>query len=302
MSEPNEKALPSPTWDGVVPRLGLEDYAAKYKDTFAFERKDGILLAQMHHNGGPGLANYVTHGTWAQAWLDIGNDPENDVMILTGTGEEWVVPDLQSFERSRAEFSSFEWFRFYQDAQKLVENLVNAIDFPTIGAINGSGGFQHTALVCDITLCSENTLFFDPHFLVNAVPGDGIGLSFQELMGNKRAIYYMYTGATFTAQQALEWGVVNEVLPADQLLPRAWELAEMIRRRPISARHFTSALSKRIWKRRMLNDYGFHLAHEALGAEFDKLFKVGEPNELKISDGNIEDYPLNVPTDPKDKD
>ncbi len=99
------------------------------------------------------------------------------------------------------------------------------------------------ALLCDITLCADHAVLFDPHFGdLGAVPSDGQGLTFQELMGLKRAAYYLYTSDKIDAQTAREIGLDNEVLPLDRLLPR---------RRP--------------WKRLLVQDLGFHLGHELLG-------------------------------------
>jgi len=97
------------------------------------------------------------------------------------------------------------------------------------------------------------------------VPGDGQGLTFQELMGLKRAAYYLYTSEKITAQLAKEMGLVNEVVPLDRLLPRAQEIAEKIMQKPRAIRRLTSAVLRRQWKRRLVQDLGFHIAHELLG-------------------------------------
>jgi enoyl-CoA hydratase/carnithine racemase len=115
----------------------------------------------------------------------------------------------------------------YYDATKLLENFVFAIDIPTIAAINGPS-IAHTefALLCDIALAAETATIIDPHLPAGVAPGDGQQLTLQELIGTKRAAYHLYPGEPIGAQQALELGLVNEVLPADRLLPRAWELAQ----------------------------------------------------------------------------
>ncbi len=102
------------------------------------------------------------------------------------------------------------------------------------------------------------------------MPGDGQGLTFQELMGLKRAAYYLYTSDTINAEMAKEMGLVNEVLPLDGLLPRAWEIAEKIMQKPRSIRRMTSAVLRRKWKRRLVEDLGFHIAHELLGMHLTK--------------------------------
>ncbi len=73
-----------------------------------------------------------------------------------------------------------------------------------------------------------------------------------------------------TAQMAKELGLVNEVQPLDRLLPRAWEIAEKIMQKPRAIRRMTSAVLRRQWKRRLVEDLGFHVAHELLGMHLNK--------------------------------
>ena len=82
--------------------------------------------------------------------------------------------------------------QLYHDATKLLEAFIFNIEIPTIACINGPGLHTEFALLCDITLCADHAELFDPHFRFNLVPGDGQGLTFQELMGPKRAAYYLY--------------------------------------------------------------------------------------------------------------
>lgn len=263
---------------GFVARPAFDEYAEKYAEYFVMRRENGIIELRMHTGGGPATFNFAVHNAWAQAWQEVGNDPENEVLILTGTGEHWLAfadaaltPDelraLVPAERPR----DFAYEHTYYDATKLVENFVFGIDIPTIAAINGPS-LAHTefALMCDITLCAQDATIMDPHFLTGVAPGDGLQLGLQELIGTKRAAYHLYTGAAIGARQALELGLVNEVLPRDRLLPRAWELAGTIMQRPRTARRLTHAIVQRPWKRRLVQDLGFGLAHEMFGIAVDK--------------------------------
>ena len=76
---------PDAPWAFPPPRPRLEDYSKKYEDTFVLERRDGILQVQLQTDGGPG-GRSGWFEVWSQAWWEIGNDPENDVIIITGTG------------------------------------------------------------------------------------------------------------------------------------------------------------------------------------------------------------------------
>jgi enoyl-CoA hydratase/carnithine racemase len=253
----------SKAWSGLVSRPRLEDYAERFKDYFVFTRRDGILEVRMHTDGGPFLFTYAAHNAWAQAWHEIGNDPENEVIIITGTGDQWH--GLGNVEMESGPTDD-EQIKLAFDAVKLLENLVFGIDVPTIAAVNGPT-IAHTefAFACDLTICAESATFWDPHFVTGAAPGDGLGLTLQELFGTKRAAYYMYTSKQLDAHAALELGLVNEVLPADQLVPRAWELAELIMQQPKATRRMTHAIVTRPWKQRLTADLGFHVYHEMWG-------------------------------------
>jgi enoyl-CoA hydratase/carnithine racemase len=252
---------------GFVSRPRFEDYREKYATYFKLERQNGILQVQMHTQGGPVMYGLPIHNAWSQLWLDIGNDPYNEVLIFSGTGDKWIAGfDPEFATQSLDEMPADAFYdQIYSDATKLLEAFIFNIDIPTIACINGSGLHTEFALLCDITLCAEHAELFDPHFQFNLVPGDGQGLTFQELMGPKRAAYFLYTSEKITAPLAKEMGLVNEVLPLDRLLPRAWEIAEKIMQKPRPIRRLTSAVLRRQWKQRLVQDLGFHIAHELLG-------------------------------------
>lgn len=125
-------------------------------------------------------------------------------------------------------------------------------------------------ILCDISICAEDTDFFDAHYLGGVSPGDGIILALQNLIGNKRAAFYAYTGMNMNAQTALDLGIVSEVLPHEKLLPCAWELAEMIMQIPRSTRHLTHSIISRPWKKALVSDQGFQLAHQMYDMSIDE--------------------------------
>ena len=246
-----------------VTRPKFEEYKEKYADFISMERKNGVILLRMHHNGGPVLWNEAMHNALPQAFHDVGNDPENQVMILTSTDPYWIgVSDPEAAFR-------FDYDTYYVDATKLLENLIFDVDIPTIAAVNGPGLHTEIALLCDVTICTEDSVFQDGHFLLGFVPGDGQLLTFQELLGVKRSAYALYTGKKIDARTAYEWGMVNEVVPKDRLIARAWEIAEMIMKQPRATRCMTHHLLTRPWKHRLVNDFQGHIAQEGFGARID---------------------------------
>lgn len=243
-----------------VPRPQFEDYREKYKDFIFMERQEGVILLKMHHEGGPVLWNEAMHNALPQAFHDVGNDLENQVMILTSTDPYWIgISDPEARFR-------FDHDIYYIDATKIVENLIFDVDIPTIAAVNGPGFHTELALLCDITICTEDAIFQDGHFMVGYVAGDGQFLTFQELLGAKRSAYALYTGQQINAQMASQWGLVNEVVPRERLVERARELGSMIMKQPRATRCMTHHVITRPWKRRIINDFQFHIAQEGFAA------------------------------------
>jgi enoyl-CoA hydratase/carnithine racemase len=256
---------------GYVSRPELHDYADKYRDHFALHRRGGILEARMHTRGGPAVFSHALHNAWGQLWQEAGNDPANEVLIITGTGDAWIAgidPSVVDIPLHAMPADSV-YEQFY-DAHKLIENLIFAVDIPTIAAVNGPGFHTEFALLCDITLCTPGTVFTDLHFAVGQAPGDGQGLALQGLLGVKRAAYAMYASQQIDALTALNWGLVNEVVPDDQLMPRAHEIAAMVMKSSRTTRRLTHAIVTRPWKRLLAEDEGFGLAHMLFGSVTDR--------------------------------
>ena len=105
---------------------------------------------------------------------------------------------------------------------------------PVIGAINGAavtGGFE-LALACDFLVASERARFADTHARVGVVPGWGLTVMLPEAIGIRRAKQLSLSGAFLDAATALDWGLVNEVVEHERLLPRAREIGAMISANP----------------------------------------------------------------------
>jgi len=113
---------------------------------------------------------------------------------------------------------------------KDLPDVMTACTKPIIGAINGSaitGGFE-LALNCDFLIASENARFIDSHAKVGIHPGWGMTQMLQRSVGQRMAKQMSFTCKPLSAQDALRCGLVNEVVPHDQLLPRAKEIARDI--------------------------------------------------------------------------
>lgn len=94
------------------------------------------------------------------------------------------------------------------------------------------------------------------------VAGDGMFMLMQHFLGTKRANYLMYTCRQWTAQQALDWGWVNELVPKGKVIDRAWEIARMLKTLPRETRTIQSQLCKRPLERLLVNDLKLHTVSE----------------------------------------
>ncbi len=207
------------------------------------------------------------HNALAELYSVIGHDQENEVIIWTSTGEAWIADfDAEAFaEIERSEDANLKFNLTYHDSVKIMENYINDINVPVIGAINGPGLHWEMAMMADITLCTPDFRVRDDHFGDGTVPGDGQGLILQTILGLKRANYMMYMVNSIDAQTCLDWGLVNEVLPREKLLPRAWEIAEKIMKQPRPIRRMTKRITSRPWKRMFYHDFDVQIAHEFYG-------------------------------------
>ena len=240
-----------------VPDPDFEDYRETFKDFYKLERRDdGVILVQAHTQGGPIQLSVENHRSVAQLFRSIGADPKNEVMIFSGTGDDFMMdsdPEGFKIEEENLEHWAYEYA--YKDGRLNLKSLIDDLEIPTIGVLNGPGFHTELCLMCDLTICSEDAIVYDLHYGIGSVPGDGIHVCFQELLGTKRAAYALLTGEAIDAHKALQLGMVNEVLPRDKLLQRAWQLADYIMTQPRTTRRMTAQVIRRPWKRRMAHDF-----------------------------------------------
>ena len=239
-----------------VPTPRFEEYRERFAEFFKLERRaDGVLLAQAHTVGGPIQLSVQNHRALGQFLKTAGADPENELLILTGSGEEFMMdsdPEGFRLEEQDLEYWAYEYA--YKDGRINVSSLVNDLEIPTIGLFNGPGFHPEILLMCDLTLCAENARIFDVHYGISSVPGDGIHSCFQELLGVKRAAYALLTGESIDAQTALSYGLVNEVVPRAELITRAYTIADHIMSQPRTVRRLTTQIIRRPWKKRIVDD------------------------------------------------
>ena len=241
----------------------FESYREKYKNV-RMKREDGILEVALHTRGGPLEFNGYVHEALVHALRDIGDDRDNHVVILTGTGDEFctrISPEGFDF------FTPTGYDKILREGTKVLENLLD-IEVPMIAALNGPVTVHSEyALLCDMVLAAEGAYFQDaPHPAFGIVPGDGLHVVWPEVIGEIRGRYFLLSGQKLNAAEAKEYGAVNEVISREALLPRAWELARNLKKQsPLTLRYTRMALSTH-FRRRLQESLSYGLALEGISA------------------------------------
>ena len=254
--------------------IRLDDYAKKY-ECVSMKREDGILLVTIHARNAPDkpcLWSNAPHEELSFAFYDISRDRENRCVIITGAGDAFIadmhasVAGLSRFAEGKLTPEMMDKMdQTGHDGRHLLTNLLN-IEVPMIAAVNGPAYIHaELAVLCDIVLASETAEFQDaPHFEMGIVPGDGVHLVWPLLLGPNRGRYFLLTGQKLSAREALNLGVVSEVLPPNELLSRAWSLAREICKRPPLVQRYARVAMTQMLKQMMLDGLGYGIALESL--------------------------------------
>jgi enoyl-CoA hydratase/carnithine racemase len=226
-----------------------------YRDGFPNARmnrsKSGVLEVALHTDGGTLVFNGHTHEQFVDLFHAIGSDPDNRVVILTGSGDafmETISPEGFDF------FTPQGYDKIYREGRKVLMNILD-IEAPLIAAVNGPARLHSEyILLADIVLATPSTVFQDkPHFEFGIVPGDGVHLLWQEVIGSVRGRYFILTRQELDAETAKAWGAVNEIVPSTELIPRAREIAEgLAKLPPLTTKYTRVALTQKL--RRIIDE------------------------------------------------
>lgn len=241
----------------------FEDYSNTYKHAL-LERDDaGVLTIRLHTEGGPLVWGDGPHSELPEVFTDVGADSGNRVVILTGTGDRFIRDLDDSWAGA---MTPVKWSKIYSHGQRLLERLLE-IPVPVIGVLNGPATVHaELAILSDIVLVADDAYLSDaPHFRFGTVPGDGVHIIWPMLLGPNRGRYFLLTGQRLTADEAHRLGVVNEVMPRDELLPRARALAANLARKPETVLRYTREVLVHPIRRALLDGVSHGLALEGLG-------------------------------------
>ena len=171
--------------------------------------------------------NSLVLGELLTTFRALSVDETVKVIVLTGSGEKAFIAGADIAEM--VGLNAHQALGFARLGQQVV-NLIGQLAKPVIAAVNGFalGGGLEMALACDFIYASENARFGFPETTLGIMPGFGGTQKLGRLLGRNRANEMIFTGKLLSAPEAREWGVVNAVVPAAELLAKTFETAHKI--------------------------------------------------------------------------
>jgi enoyl-CoA hydratase/carnithine racemase len=235
-------------------------------ENFALGRSSGgVLTVGFHTNGGPAVFTGTMHHDFPRLIEEIAYDRDNTVLILTGTGDRFMTeidgPSLGDLTKPMTADV------LYVEGRRGVQRLVD-LEIPIVAAVNGPVSVHSEyALLADVIIASDTTVFSDlPHLAFGIAPGDGLFVVWEEVLGLNRARHLEITQGSFTAQQALQWGAIAEVVSLTDVLPRAQAIAEDMTQRAQLTNRYMAVLFRQRISRRLAEGTALGMALESLTA------------------------------------
>jgi enoyl-CoA hydratase len=186
------------------------------------EKSQGITTLTLNRPRAMNALSRELRRAIADAFGDLQSQPEAGAVILTGAGRAFCAGlDLKELASSPSDAAAG-----FSGTDVLA--AIGDFEGPVIGAINGfavTGGFE-LALACDVLIASSEARFADTHARVGLLPGWGLSQKLPRLIGIHRAKELSLTGNYLSAERAEAWGLVNRVVPPDELLPTCRALAQ----------------------------------------------------------------------------
>jgi len=213
-------------------------------ENILFEKKNAIAYITVNRPKVLNALNMSTMEELRAAFHDIKNDVSVRVIILTGAGEKAFIAGADIGELAKHDaVSGKEYTHRGQSVLNLIENLGK----PVIACINGFalGGGCEIAMACTMRLASENAKLGQPEVKLGIIPGYGGTQRLPRLVGKGIAMQLLLTGEMITAQEAHRIGLVNEVVAAAELIPRAEAIAQkIIANAPLAVQYTMEAVNK----------------------------------------------------------
>ncbi len=191
-----------------------------------YEKKEGVATIKLNR---PKVLNAMNKQLWLDfqtALDDVRNDPEIKALIITGEGRAFSTGADLKESKNR----SLEDYRDYLETLQEASRRIIRFEKPTIAAINGYalGSGYELALACDIRIAAEDAQIGSPEAKVTSSVTGGAMRLIQDLIGPGKAKELLFTGEYIDGREAERIGLVNQAVPADQLMTAAKEMAAKI--------------------------------------------------------------------------
>lgn len=218
--------------------------AALALENVLYQKKESVAYIIVNR---PKVLNALSHQTFVDlraAFEDARDDAAVRGVILTGAGDKAFIAGADISELATVTaVEAAQSSNLGQEVLNLVENLGK----PVIAAINGFalGGGCETAMACTIRVASETAKFGQPEVKLGLVPGGGGTQRLPRLVGKGRALQIILSGEMISAQDAYRIGLVNEVVPAAEVMARAEAILKQIfANAPLAVKYSLEAVNK----------------------------------------------------------
>jgi len=213
-------------------------------ETLLCDKRDGVGYVTINRPQRLNALNRQVIDELLGVFEDLRRDAEVRVAILTGSGDKAFVAGADINELAAlAPVEGEETARRGQRVLDLIENLGK----PVIAAINGYalGGGCELAMACTLRIAAESARLGQPEVKLGLIPGYGGTQRLPRLIGKSQAVEIILTGEPVSAQEAFRLGLVNQVVPADDLIPAAERLAQrIIAAAPLAVRFALEAVQR----------------------------------------------------------
>lgn len=197
-------------------------------ENILIEKQDNLAVVTINRPTKLNALNKATIEELHTAFTDLNNDCDTKVIILTGSGEKAFVAgaDISEF----AHFSVEEGELLAAKGQELLFDFVQNLQTPVIAAVNGFalGGGLELAMSCHFRIASTNAKMGLPEVTLGVIPGYGGTQRLAQLIGKGRALELVMTANMIDAETAKNYGLVNHVVPQEELLDLAKSIATRI--------------------------------------------------------------------------
>lgn len=230
-----------------------------------FSREGRVLTITMNRPDMLNAVNHQLHEEMARVFFDAADDPDSDVVVLTGAG------------RAFSAGGDFEWLDnqakgdrvpFVNEAKTMRRIVMGILDCPkpVIAKVNGDAmGFgASVALLCDIVIAAEHARFADPHVKLGLVAGDGGALIWPQLIGFGKAKHYLLTGDAIDAIDAERCNLISFAVPAETIDEYVANYAQKLARGAQTAIRYTKSVTNIALRQLFSSVFEASVAYEGL--------------------------------------